>query len=679
MKDKLLQRYRSDRLWRIKLALLFFIPGMLAHFVLPLLGTASSRLSEYLTPALILPAYLISGIPVIKRAFQQLQKGSWMTEHFLMSLATFGALGLKAWPEAAAVMIFYEIGEYAQSRAIHKSRDSIAELLDLAEDLCLVERDGTWQEVDTDEVEVGESILIAAGARVPLDVEVLKGIGEIDSSALTGEALPQVVEPGDKLLSGSLNLNNPLTCKVLKSAEDSTLNKIIEISDEASLRKGKTERLISRFAKYYTPIVVILALLICVLPPLLFAEPCLKWFIRSLNLLVISCPCALVLSVPLTYFAALGLASTHGILVKGSDSLEKLSEVGTIVFDKTGTLTTGQLSLEKIELCKSGLSEEEVLSLALQMEEGSTHVFAKAFRKAAANHTWAKLREISASPNDKGRISASPSDKKAPESLTEIPGRGVKASFTDAEYYLGNARLMQDLGLRVPETEAEYSVSFLARKTKSDSVESSQNSEILAKFLFADEVKTEAASVLQTLRKQGVRNLIMFSGDRKSVVEAQARKLGLDAWEGELLPQDKLLRLEVHIKEQAPTKLTAFVGDGINDSPALSLADVGIAMGGVGSDAAVEAADMVLIRDELAAISEVLSISRETKSIARQNIIFSLGIKILVIILSLFGIGGMWAAIFADVGVTLLAIANSFRIVWQQDSRKKKLKTSISV
>ena len=659
------------------MALLFFIPGVLGYFIFPLLGAGIKQIGEYLLPALLIPAYLISGLPVISRAFQQLQNGSWMTEHFLMTIATFGALGLKAWPEAAAVMIFYEIGEYAQSRAIHKSRDSIAELLDLAEDLCLVERDGSWQEVDTDEVEVGETILIPAGARVPLDAKVLKGIGEIDTSALTGEAMPRVVEPGDTLLSGSLNLHNPLTCQVLKTADESTLSKIIEISDEASLRKGKTERLISRFAKYYTPGVVILALLMCVLPPVIAGEPWLKWFIRSLNLLVISCPCALVLSVPLTYFAALGLASTHGILVKGSDSLEKLAEVDTMVFDKTGTLTTGQLSLEKIELRKQGLSEGQVLSIALRMEEGSTHVFAQAFRHAAASYY---------SQNEHVEEADVCSTEYLPESLTEIPGRGIKASFLDYEYYLGNARLMQDLGLQVPETEEKYSASFLARRKLAESkelaqvnTELSRNVELLADFLFADEVKAEAVDVLQTLRKQGMRNLVMFSGDRNTVVEAQARKLDLDAWEGELLPQDKLQLLEALIKEQTSAKLTAFVGDGINDSPALSLADVGIAMGGVGSDAAVEAADMVLIRDDLVALPELLSIARKTKSIAQQNIVFSLGIKLLVIMLSFFGIGGMWAAIFADVGVTLLAIANSFRVVWQQDSRKKKLKISTGV
>ena len=639
----LIRKYRSDRLFRIKWGLAFFIPGILCAWILPVIWSEPSQVWHVASIVLFLLAYLMVGVPVVMRAYRQIRHRSWMTEYFLMSIATFGAMYLGAWAEAAAVMLFYEIGEYAQSVALDRSRKSISDLMDLAPDTCLVLRDGEWQEVDSSEVEVGETLLLQAGARVPLDVTVLEGVGEVDTSALTGEALPKSVEAGDELLSGTLNLQTALTCRVDKVLDDSTLSKIIELSDEASLRKGETERLISRLARIYTPTVVALAGLIFVIPPLFFGQDWMEWFRRALNLLVISCPCALVLSVPLAYFAGIGLASSRGILIKGGDALENFAHTTTMIFDKTGTLTSGLLEVREIQVVDPDYQKDQVLSLALDLERASSHLIAEALRRAGtATPTGIKL-----------------------ESLTELPGLGVKGADDQHNYYLGNARLMASLGLDTPHNDPAMSAVFLAQEDPGQT-----QAKLLGIFLLADEIKDSAPAVVKKLRKLGIKHLGMMSGDKSSVVEREAAALGLDSWAGDLLPQDKLSKLEDYLHNKPEGAMVSFVGDGINDTPALAIADIGIAMADVGSDAAVQASDMVLIRDELEAIPEALAISRKTNRIALQNITFSLGIKILVVILSLFSIGGMWIAIFADVGVTLLAVANSFRIVVKKSYQK---------
>lgn len=639
----LIRKYRSDRLFRIKWGLAFFIPGILCAWILPVIWSEPSQVWRVASIVLFLLAYLMVGVPVVMRAYRQIRHRSWMTEYFLMSIATFGAMYLGAWAEAAAVMLFYEIGEYAQSVALDRSRKSISDLMDLAPDTCLVLRDGEWQEVDSSEVEVGETLLLQAGARVPLDVTVLEGVGEVDTSALTGEALPKSVEAGDELLSGTLNLQTALTCRVDKVLDDSTLSKIIELSDEASLRKGETERLISRLARIYTPTVVALAGLIFVIPPLFFGQDWMEWFRRALNLLVISCPCALVLSVPLAYFAGIGLASSRGILIKGGDALENFAHTTTMIFDKTGTLTSGLLEVREIQVVDPDYQKDQVLSLALDLERASSHLIAEALRRAGtATPTGIKL-----------------------ESLTELPGLGVKGADDQHNYYLGNARLMASLGLDTPHNDPAMSAVFLAQEDPGQT-----QAKLLGIFLLADEIKDSAPAVVKKLRKLGIKHIGMMSGDKSSVVEREAAALGLDSWAGDLLPQDKLSKLEDYLHNKPEGAMVSFVGDGINDTPALAIADIGIAMADVGSDAAVQASDMVLIRDELEAIPEALAISRKTNRIALQNITFSLGIKILVVILSLFSIGGMWIAIFADVGVTLLAVANSFRIVVKKSYQK---------
>ncbi len=642
--DKILRLVRDDR-QKITVALTLFILGIIGLLILRVSGAGERLAINLPVISIFLIAYGIAGFSVLRTAWMKLTQKDWMNEYFLMSLASLGALAIGEWPEAAAIMIFYEIGEYAQLIAINRSRKSISDLLDLSVDTCIVERDGRHIQVDPREVDVGEIILIPAGGRIPLDAEIIEGRGEIDTSALTGESLPVAVDVGDKIMSGSVNLNTVMRARVEATVDDSTLYRIIELSDEASLRKGNTERLISRFARYYTPIVVVLAFLFAALPPLITGEPFLVWFERALNLLVISCPCALVLSVPLSYFLGLGLASTRGIIIKGGDVIERFAHVETIVFDKTGTLTTGQMEFSRIESYTDLFKEDELFALALALEKGSTHLVAESLRRS--------MEEREA----RGETVAFPEIQE----LEELPGRGVKGRTGESVFYLGNARLVDDIGLALPDTDESFSVAFVAME-RGAKEEPNDQVVLLASFLFQDEIRAEATAVLQKLKKLGVKKLAMYSGDRQTVVRRQARALGIDRYEGELLPQDKLKYLEDDINAKGRNASVAFVGDGINDAPALSIADVGIAMGAIGSDAAVEASDMVLMRDELSAIPEALEISRKTKQLAMQNISLALGLKIAVVILSFFGIGGMWAAIFADVGVTLICIANSFRI-----------------
>ena len=664
------QRINSDRAYKIKLALAFFLPGVVVALILGRIWPSQAGLWQGLSIACFLVAYILSGSNVIVKAVRQLGRKDWTNEYFLMTVATIGALILQAWAEAAAIMIFYEIGEYAQNLAVERSRQSISQLMDLAADTALVRREGEWLEVDPYDVEPGEEILIQAGAKVPLDAVIIEGRGDLDTSGLTGEALPRPVEEGDVILSGSLNLNSALIARTTTTYEDSTINKIIELSGDAALRKGQTERLISRFARYYTPTVMLIALLVFLIPLIFAGGHWWVWLQRSMNLLVISCPCALVLSVPLSFFSGLGLASTRGILIKGGDVLEQLVHTHKIVFDKTGTLTSGQLDLVELKLAADDWPEERVLSLAHHLEQGSAHPTALAIRRAAQERLEAEQLEACAAISD----------------MKELPGRGISGSFDEEHYYLGNAKLMADLGLVVSSDDEDSTVVYFAEgpapaelgaaaqgesdlQGKSGQPEEAISqakvgspAKLLAAFYFRDEVKPTAIDTLAELHRLGVEHLAMYSGDREPLVAKQAEILGLDDYAGNLLPQEKLARLEKDIAEKPAGSAVCFVGDGINDAPSISLADVGIAMGNVGSDAAVEAADVVLIRDEIETIPEMIEISRKTMRVAQQNIILALGLKILIMVLSIVGIGGMWLAIFADVGVTLICIANSFRI-----------------
>ncbi|MDO5016171.1 MAG: heavy metal translocating P-type ATPase [Eubacteriales bacterium] len=666
---KFWQRLNRERAFKIKVALAFFLPGVLMSLIFSRIWPSAAGVWQGLSMAFYLVAYVLAGFNVATKAVSQLGKKDWTNEYFLMTVATIGALILKAWAEAAAIMIFYEIGEYAQNLAVERSRQSINKLIDLAADTALVRREGEWVEVDPYEVEPGEEILIQAGAKVPLDAVIVEGRGDLDTSGLTGEALPRPVEEGDEILSGSLNLNSVLVARATTTYEDSTINKIIELSGDAALRKGQTERLITRFARYYTPTVMLIALLVFLLPLLFAGGHWWVWLQRSMNLLVISCPCALVLSVPLSFFSGLGLASTRGILIKGSDVLEQLVHTHKMVFDKTGTLTSGQLDLVDLKLAADDWQEDNLLSLAHNLEQGSAHPTALAIRRAAQE----KITP------DKLQYYAAISEMK------ELPGRGITGKFEGQSFYLGNAKLMADLGLTVSSDDDNSTVVYFAEGPKLDAAPDQANTKarLIASFYFWDEVKPEAITTLAELHRLGVENLAMYSGDREPLVAKQAQVLGLDDYAGNLLPQEKLARLEKDIADKPKGSAVCFVGDGINDAPSLSLADVGIAMGNVGSDAAVEAADVVLIRDEIETIPEMIKISRKTMRVARQNIFLALGLKILIMALSIIGIGGMWLAIFADVGVTLICIANSFRITrgssldWVR-SKDSRLQTNVA-
>ena len=638
----LLHRVWTERSPRLVAGFALFIPAMAIHIT----GIAGSKPLpqglEIFSLALFSVCILLSGHAVYERAYRDLLRGRWATEYFLMSIASIGAVALGEWPEAAAVMLFYELGEYVQQLAIRNAQKSLASLMEMAANKATVWRDGQYVEVDPEDAEPGERLLLGAGARLPLDSRVLKGFSDLDESAITGESLPRSVEPGDMVMAGAVNLNGTLELESVESYESSALSRILELTEDASLHKAKTERMISRFAAIYTPIMIGIAIGMQIVPALFFGAEWLVWFQRSLNLLVISCPCALVLSVPLSYFRGLNLASSHGILIKGSDVMESLARCTEMFFDKTGTLTEAKLELSGIDLYPEGekMGERELLSLAAALEESSGHPIATALKEAA------------------GLMEADSAEAPRFSDVQESPGRGMKAVRGEETYFLGNARLLRELGLDAEAGDVSDTAVWLA-------VEDKGEARLLARFLFRDRIKGDAHEALKALHGMKVRKLTMLSGDRKETVRETADLLGFDLAEAELLPDQKLeilkSRIEASHKEDSKSVI-AYVGDGINDAPCLALADVGIAMGGLGSDAAVEAADIVLLRDELEALPQSIDISRKTARNAAQNIILALSVKMLVLILSFAGIGGLWAAVFADVGVSLLAVANALRL-----------------
>lgn len=628
------EKLQDDDALNIKVSLSLLLPGLVLYYLIPRVWSSGQTLVRGISLIFLISAYIISGWMVIVSAFRELKQKNWMNEFFLMTIATFGALALGAWAEAAAIMIFYNIGEYAEHVAMDRSKASISGLLELAPENCLLWRDDEWRECPIEEAKAGDRIRLRAGDRVPLDFTVTRGEGTLDVSALTGESLPRTVGVGDQVLSGSLNLQSVLEGRVDKCYQESTLSRIIQLGQEAAARKSQRERIISRFAHYYTPIVVGLALFFAFVVPLITGQSWLKWFTRSLNLLVISCPCALVLSVPLGFFMGLGLASSKGILVKGSDVLEKICRVDKIIFDKTGTLSTGKLAVEEVTLHSDHFSREQVLAITAALEAVSNHVIAEALRSLQPGQTKLEINQ-----------------------LQELAGRGVQGQLDDQFFYIGNERLMNELALTLPEKDSNHTLVYLAYRETADSP-----AELLASFALSDQLRDDAHEAVQELHQRGVHKVAMYSGDREEAVAEQARKLGMDDYAGNLLPQHKLARLEADMAAKTDQSSVVFVGDGINDAPALSLADVGIAMGEVGSDVAVKAADVVLMSDELLAIPQLLDVSRQTLKIVKENIGLALGLKILIAVLSLVGIGGMWLAIFADVGVTLLCVANSYRL-----------------
>lgn len=587
------------------------------------------RSDWYFIPFVI--SYLAAGYDIPLRAIRNLRHGQIFDENFLMTVATFGAIGCGALEEAVAVMLFYQIGELFSDYAVNRSRKSITELMDINPEYANLLRDGKEETVDPFEVQVGDIIVIKPGEKVPLDGIVVRGSGNLDTKALTGESMPVDVKEEDTVMSGSINLNGVLEVKVSKLFDESTVSKILELVENASSRKAKAENFITKFARVYTPIVVILALILALAPPLLFGEEFGIWLYRACSFLVVSCPCALVISVPLSFFGGLGAASKQGILMKGSNYLEAAASLETAVFDKTGTLTTGKFKVADVNPVSG--TREDLLRLAAYGEFHSNHPIALSVKEAYGKSL----------------------DKTSVLEVLEIAGLGIQAKILldnrEQELYIGNARLMKQQEIAVTEESSLAGTTlYVADKTT-----------YLGSITISDTIREDAPAALKGLRKAGVKKLVMLTGDKPEVGQAVGKKLGLDEVHGGLLPGDKVLKVEELLGKKQKGSTLAFIGDGINDAPVLARADVGIAMGGIGSDAAVEAADMVIMTDEPSKLISAIGIARKTIGIVRQNIVFAIGVKILVLILTAVGLATMWAAVFADVGVSVLAILNAIR------------------
>ena len=580
--------------------------------------------------ALFLPAYFVIGWDVLWRAVRNIAHGQVFDENFLMALATVGAFctgffGQGEYPEAVFVMLFYQVGELFQSYAVGKSRKSIASLMDIRPDYANVERDGKLLQVDPEEVAVGDTITVKAGEKIPLDGLVLEGSSLVNTSALTGESVPRQVRPGDSVISGCVNQNGLLRVQVTKAFGESTVQKILDLVENASSKKAKAENFITKFARYYTPVVVFCALALAVVPPL-FVGDWTGWVQKALIFLVVSCPCALVISVPLSFFGGIGGASRQGILVKGGNYLEVLADTELVVFDKTGTLTKGVFQVTAIH--PEGVSQQELLELAALAESYSDHPISRSLKEA-----WGKAL-------DTARVGQ----------VEELSGRGVCAQVDGKEVWAGNGKLMEEIGLAYRPSGQVGTVVHVAAEGR-----------YLGYILIADEVKPDAKEAIAALKAQGVKKTVLLTGDAKDVGEAVAQELGLDEAYTQLLPGDKVERVEALLQETSPKGKLAFVGDGINDAPVLSRADIGIAMGALGSDAAIEAADLVLMDDKPSKIAKAMEISKRTLRIVRQNIVFALAVKLLVLMLTPFGLANLWEAVFADVGVMVLAILNASR------------------
>lgn len=613
-------------LYRIIAAAVIYVP----LFVLEHMGKLEFQSEIPVQFLLFMIPYLIVGWDIIYRAVRNISHGQVFDENFLMCIATFGALGVKEYSEAVAVMLFYQIGELFQSYAVNRSRQSISAMMDICPEYANIEEDGKLKQVDPDDVEIGTEIVIKAGERVPLDGVVVSGTSFVDTSALTGESVPREVTEGSEIISGCVNGSGLLKVRTTKEFDDSTVAKILELVENASSKKAHVENFITKFAKYYTPIVVCAAVVLAFLPPIILGGGFAEWIQRACIFLVISCPCALVISVPLGFFGGIGAASKQGVLVKGSNYLEALSEMKTIVFDKTGTLTKGEFVVS--EVIPNGWEKEGLLEVAALAEGYSDHPISAALKKA---YEEAELGELSMD-----RV----------EQAEEIAGHGIKAKIDGRVVYAGNAKLMEEKGVEYEPCTVPGTVVYLAAEK-----------EFLGTIVISDTVKPEAKRAIAQLKQSGVKKTVMLTGDRKDVGEAVAESLGIDEVYTDFLPGDKVDKVEALLGELGEKEKLGFVGDGINDAPVLSRADIGIAMGSMGSDAAIEAADVVLMDDNILKISSIMRIAGKTLQIVHQNIVFALGVKVLVLILGALGMANMWEAVFADVGVSVIAILNSMR------------------
>lgn len=612
---------------KLKRLLKRIVIGALIYLVAILASRTIPDLNGNIELVLFLIAYFIIGGSIVKAAVKNIGHGQIFDENFLMSIATIGAFLIGEYPEAVAVMLFYQVGEWFQSYAVGRSRKSIAELMDIRPDYANVLRGGEAREVSPEEVATGETILIKPGERIPLDGMVTKGASSLDTMALTGESVPRDVAEGEEVISGCVNLSGVLEVKVNKIYGESTVAKILELVENAGSKKSEAEHFITKFARYYTPVIVICAVLLAFIPPLFLGGGFTTWIYRALSFLVISCPCALVISIPLSFFGGLGGASRAGILVKGSNYLEALSDAEIVVMDKTGTLTKGTFAVTKL-VPQMGVAEGALLETAAYAESYSNHPISKSLLAAYQKDV----------------------DKSLLSDVEEIAGHGVSAVLSGGRVYAGNAKWMERQQIQVGEAEEAGTIIHVAREK-----------EYLGYIVIADEIKSDAKQAVDGLKAVGMKHIVMLTGDQKKAADRVAGELGIEEVHAELLPKDKVDQVERLFEVKSEKGRLIFVGDGMNDAPVLARADIGIAMGGLGSDAAIEAADVVIMTDEPSKIVRAIQISKRTLVIVKQNIVFAIGVKVLILLLAAVGFATMWAAVFADVGVAVIAILNAMR------------------
>ena len=618
---------QKKMLYRIITAFVLFVVLM----VLEHTGVLEQLPGQWLVFLIYLIPYLVIGYDIVYKAVRNISHGQVFDENFLMMVATFGAFGVKEYSEAVAVMLFYQVGELFQNYAVGKSRQSISDMMNICPEYANIEEDGVLTQVDPDDVEVGTIIVVKPGERIPLDGIVTEGTTMIDTAALTGESVPRRATVGDEIISGCVNGSSTIKVKVTKAFEDSTVARILELVENASSKKAKVENFITRFAKYYTPVVTIGAVILAILPPLILGGGWADWIQRACIFLVISCPCALVISVPLGFFGGIGASSKIGILVKGSNYLEAVAEMTTIVFDKTGTLTKGEFKVSEVQPSadkNNTIGKEELLEIAAYGEGYSNHPIANSIREA-----YGKTLSME-------RVT----------DTEEIAGHGIHTFIDGREVYLGNAKLMEAQNIAYTENKTAGTVVYVAC-----------NNVFAGSIVISDTVKEGSKDAIRDMKQVGVKKTVMLTGDRQAAADAVAAELGIDEVHAELLPADKVGQVEKLLGAQNEKERLAFVGDGINDAPVLTRADIGIAMGSMGSDAAIEAADIVLMDDDIRKIASLVKIARKTLGIVKQNIVFALAVKALVLLLGALGMANMWEAVFADVGVSVIAILNSMR------------------
>ena len=584
--------------------------------------------NEVINNILFIISYIIVGKEILEKAFKNITRGKVFDENFLMTVATLGAFLIGEYPEAVAVMLFYQIGELFQSYAVNKSRKSVAALMDIRPDYANLLKDGKEIKINPEKVNIGDVIIIKPGEKIPIDGVVIEGNTSLNTFALTGETVPREVRKKDEVLSGSINNEGLIKVKTTKKFSDSTVSKILDLVENASSKKSNSENFISKFAKYYTPIVVVIALTLCIFPPIILNQKFTTWIYRGLSFLVVSCPCALVVSIPLSFFGGIGASSKIGVLIKGSNYLESLSKTETIICDKTGTLTEGVFEVQKIE--PVDISEKELLKYAAYTEHFSNHPISMSLKKA-----YGKKIDSSKVTNTK-----------------EISGKGVIATIDNKEIIVGNEKILKDENIKYVKSEEVGTIIYIAIDKK-----------FAGTIVISDKIKKDAKKAIRLFRKNNVKKIVMLTGDKENISKEVFDELKLDDYKAELLPQDKVEIVEQIIKEKTESKQVAFIGDGINDAPVLALSDIGIAMGGAGSDAAIEAADIVIMTDEPSKLADAMEISKKTMKIVKENIIFAITVKIVVLLLSALGLATMWAAVFADVGVSVIAILNALRIL----------------